>query len=232
MTTSPRYTHILFDADNTLFDFDETARRALLQLFDSLSVEPTDENFALFHRINQSWWVRIEKGEVTYDQLIAGRMLDFFAAANLPGDAIAASQRMVDYLSQHSIVLDGAEELLRALAPHCRLFIITNGLSRVQHSRFDPSPLRQYVERLYISGEIGAMKPSREYFDHVLADIGEVDRRKILVVGDSLSSDMRGGINAELDTCWYNPLNKSAGDLSPTYTVSSLAEVEDIIMNG
>ncbi len=226
-----RYTHILLDADDTLLDFGETERRALAQLFAHIGVVATEENIRLYHDINAGWWKRIERGEASFDEMKLGRITDFLAASGLDIDPQEPARMMVEFLGQHCIVFDGAEELLARLAPHCRLYIITNGISSVQHSRLDSSPLRRYVERLFISSEIGSRKPEKAYFDYVLAQLGDVDPSAVLVVGDSLSSDIKGGTNAGLDTCWYAPRGGSPGDLSPTYTAATLAEIGDIILN-
>jgi len=225
-----KYTHILFDADNTLLNFNESADRALAQLFGDLNLEFNTENTTLFHRINQSWWDRIERGEVTFDQLVIGRMVDFLAAAGIDTDPSVPAENMVKYLSQHSILLDGALELIERLSPHCQLFIITNGIARVQRSRLGLSPITRYISHTFISDCIGYMKPSRNFFEYVFSTLSGVDPANMLVVGDSLSSDIQGGINAGLDTCWYNPNGKDPGALSPTYTVSRLSEVGDIIL--
>lgn len=226
-----KYTHILFDVDNTLFDFDETERLALIELFEELGVDYTEENRATYHEINNSWWKRFEKGEVTIPQVAFGRIKGFIDAMKLDYDAEKASESMICYLGSHGIMYDGALELAQRLAPHCRLYTVTNGISRVQHARVDNSPISKYFERMFISQEMGVNKPSLEYFEYVLRELGDVPKEKILMVGDSLVSDIQGGMGAGLDTCWYNPKGKSSGDVKPTHTASTLAEIGDFILS-
>ena len=226
-----KYTHILFDVDNTLFDFDETERLALIELFEELGVAYTEENRAIYHEINNSWWHRFEKGEATIPQVAFGRIKGFIDAMKVDYDAEIASESMIGYLGSHGIMYDGALELARRLAPHCRLYTATNGISRVQHARVDNSPISKYFDGMFISQEMGVNKPSLEYFEYVLSALCDVPKEKILMVGDSLASDILGGMNAGLDTCWYNPKGKSSGQVRPTYTVSTLAEIGDIILS-
>ena len=128
-------------------------------------------------------------------------------------------------------LLEGALETCRALAEHAKLFIITNGIASVQRGRFEPCVLRPYITDLFISEELGAEKPQKAYFDTVAARIPCFDPQKALVVGDSLSSDIRGGIGAGIDTCWFNPKGKELPfDLSPNYVIRTLKELIPLVL--
>jgi 2-haloacid dehalogenase len=127
--------------------------------------------------------------------------------------------------------LPGVEAVCRALAPYVRLCIITNGLKSVQKGRFDISPLKPLFSHVFISEELGYEKPSRAYFDTVAASLPDYDPERTLVVGDSLTSDIKGGINAGLDTCWFNPEEKQApNDLAITYVIKRPEEVLPLVL--
>ena len=145
-------------------------------------------------------------------------------------DAETIAKHYLTSLSQKCYLLEGAEELCDKLYGNFRLYIVTNGYAVVQHGRFDKSPIRKYFEDMFISEEMGAEKPSVEYFDAVFSKIPSFDKNKAIIIGDSLSSDIKGGINAGIDTCWYNPKMANAPEnLSITHIVSKLSEIENIV---
>lgn len=225
-----RYTHILLDADDTLFDFHEAERQAISRLIELIGADVTDENIRLYSAINDDWWRRFEKKEVTMPELSAGRFTDFTAALGLSGfDGAELSSSYRRFLGECSVMLDGAYDVLRILSARYKLFIITNGFADVQHSRLARSGIEAFLSGVFISEEIGFSKPSREYFDYVLAHIDTDDKSSILVVGDSLRSDILGGISYGLDTCWLNRRGIDCGDLRPTYTIASIAQLLDIL---
>lgn len=225
-----KYTHLLFDVDNTLFDFDETERLSLIELFEAAGVEYSESNLAAYHRVNNEWWKRFEQGEATIAQLAPGRIAGFFEAVGVKHDVNEFSGKMLYFLSSHSILLDGALEFVQKLAPFCELYFITNGIAQVQHGRVDCSPVAPYIKRSFISEEIGYSKPSPEFFAYVLSQLEGVPKENILVIGDSLVSDIAGGAAAGLDTCWYNPAGKPAGDVQPTFTVGNYDELAELIL--
>jgi 2-haloacid dehalogenase len=173
----------------------------------------------------------LERGEITKKDLFIARwksFLDFYGLTETDAEMIAKHYLLK--LSQKCYLLNGAEELCEKLSRNFRLFIVTNGYAVVQHGRFDKSPIRKYFENMFISEEMGAEKPTKAYFDAVFSRIPDFDPRKSVIIGDSLSSDIKGGINAGIDTCWYNPEGKNAPEgMNITYTVSKLSEIEDIV---
>ena len=227
----PRYHTVLFDADNTLFDFSSAEREAIGDTLRLFGVAPSEEKIALYSRINEEHWKMLERGEIDKITLRVARFEAFCRHYGFDVDVARLALAYTDALATKGYLISGALEACRALAAHCKLYIITNGIATVQRGRFEPSPLREFVQELFISEELGAEKPHPAYFDAVAAGIPDFDRKKALVVGDSLSSDMRGGANAGIDTCWFNPKGKSApADLPITYTVSTLEELVPLVL--
>ena len=226
-----KYTTILFDADDTLFDFKRSEHEAVKDVLSLVGLPDTDEIIAKYSEINKGYWKMLERGEITKKDLFIARwksFLDFYKLTDV--DAKMIANHYLTQLSQKCYLLDGSEELCEKLCGKFRLFIVTNGYAIVQHGRFDKSTIRKYFEDMFISEEMGAEKPTKEYFDAVFSEIPDFDPQKSIIIGDSLSSDIKGGINAGIDTCWYNPEGKDAPvGMNITYVISKLSEIEDIV---
>ena len=225
------YSIALFDADNTLLDFTRAEHEALCECLSSRGL-PTDEpTVKLYSAINDSHWKRLERGETTRARLKVERFADFFSAVGFEGDPAVMAEDYVAALSRQAHLLDGAVELIQALHGKCRLYIVTNGITSVQKSRFAACPLAPYFDACFISEEMGCAKPEKRFFDLVAAAIEGFDPSRAIVIGDSLSSDIQGGINAGLATCWYNPKGKPSPEgMNITYTITDLSQLEDIIL--
>ena len=225
-----RYKTVLFDADNTLFDFSRAERTAIASTMQDFGIAASEAYIALYSRINDEMWKRLERGEITKGELRVARFADFLAAIGAAADAPAMADVYVAHLSEQVFPIGGAVELVRELACTHRLYIITNGIASVQHKRFDASPFVPYFKDLFISEEIGYEKPHPAFFAAVAERIPDFDAAAALVVGDSLSSDIAGGVAAGLDTCWYNPNGSvNTKDLPITYTVRTLAEILPLV---
>lgn len=227
----PKYTILLFDADQTLLDFHRAEREAVTDCLEAFCVPVGDEIISKYSEINSAYWKMLERGEIEKNKLYSERWRAFAEFYGYDIDAEKISNLYIDRLSEKAYLLDGAEELCKKLSEHCRLYIITNGNKKVQDGRFGRLEIAGLFDDRFISGEIGYEKPSREYFDVVKSKISDFDVNKALVIGDSLTSDIAGGINAGIDTCWYNPGCKSAPEgMNITYTVKKLSEIEDIVL--
>ena len=226
------YRFALFDADHTLLDFARSERAAVSLCLAARGLPTDQETVGLYSRINDGHWKRLEKGETTRARLKIERFADLFAALHYDGDPMSMASDYEKTLSQQNHLMDGALELIQSLYGHCQLYIITNGTASVQKNRFGTCPLSPYFDRCFISEEIGCNKPEKAFFDAVAASIPNFDPRDALVIGDSLTSDIRGGINAGLDTCWFNPNGKAhPEDMVITYTVTRLNEILPIILS-
>lgn len=225
------YRIALFDADNTLLDFTLAEHEALCACL-AMRELPTDEGtVSTYSAINDSHWKKLERGLTTRERLRVERFAEFFAVMGCDGDPARMADDYVAALSRQHHLIEGALELVQSLHGKCDLYIITNGITTVQKSRFGGCVLAPYFSKCFISEEMGCAKPEKRFFDLVAESIPDFDPAQALVIGDSLSSDIQGGINAGLDTCWYNPAGKAAPDgMDITYTVRSLGEIEGILL--
>ena len=225
-----RYTTVLFDADGTLFDFVRCEREALVLACRKNGVNIDEGGIKLYSEINEAMWKALERGEIDKESLRVKRFEDFGKAYGFSCDFDRLSHEYTDFLAEQNFLIDGAEEMLASLYGKCRMYIITNGIEYVQKSRFAKSPINKYFEHLFISGEIGYEKPDVRFFDTVKREIPDFDAEKTLVVGDSLTSDMKGGINAGLDCCFYSPTGKKAPpEMNIKYTVAKLSDIKEIV---
>ena len=226
------YKFILFDADNTLFDFTRSEREAVAEALRDFGFDPTDGVIDDYSRINQSLWEKLERGETEKHRLRVERFELLFEKEGYdPDKAHAVSDRYSERLAGKAYLIDGAEEILKSLAPHAGLYIVTNGIKNIQESRFDMSGLGKYIRASFISEEIGFEKPDARFFDEVERRIPDFSRAEALIVGDSLTSDIRGGINAGIDTCWFNPRRKATpGDMKINYVIGELSELKKIVL--
>ncbi len=225
------YSIALFDADNTLLDFSLSEHDALAECLDARGIVPTEALISRYSAINDAHWKLLERGLTTRDRLRVARFADFFGELGVDFDPRDMADDYMARLSEKSYCMEGAEALIERLAGKCRLFIITNGIAAVQDARFNVTSMAKHFEGVFISEELGCAKPAREFFDKVAAAIRDFDPKEALVIGDSLSSDIRGGVLAGIDTCWFNRRGDAApAELPITYTVSRLSEVEAILL--
>ena len=223
---------ILFDADNTLFDFDRAEDAALRQVLAQRGYPDDGATRNLYLSINRNLWARLDRGEVTQPYLVVERFAAFTRAMGRDDDPVAFNRDYLDLLAQGSFLLPGAEELCRRLAPHCTLAIITNGVARAQRGRFERSPLADVIPFLFISEEVGAAKPSPAFFEPVLRHLGDPPRERVLVVGDNLATDIRGGLDCGLPTAWYNPRHlPNATPWTPRWEAADFSRLEELILD-
>lgn len=227
------YRWILFDADNTLFDFDRSAREALQRTIEAHGCRFEPSHLELYEQINTRYWQAFEKGEVDQARLRIGRFEDLLKELGMQSpDPGQFAEDYEQNLSRNGHLLEGSEEILETLRPHVQMALITNGLLNVQRPRLDSSPIRPYFREILISEEVGAAKPDPKIFEIAFLRMGSPDRSEVLIVGDSLSSDIQGGVNFGIDTCWYNPNQKSRDhDVAATFEIESLRELEAICVH-
>jgi len=227
-----RYQWLLFDADNTVLDFSKAKTVALTTTLQSRGVQPTPRVMAIYEEINHRLWQAFEQGEITAAELRERRFAEFLAAIGVVGDAHAFSEAFLSALGRQAILLDGAAEVIPQLAAQYRLMLITNGLRDVQRSRWAIFSLRSYFADIVISDEVGVAKPDPAIFDIAFARMGMPPRTQVLMIGDSLSSDMKGGIAYGLDTCWLNlSAQPRPADLAIRYEISHLSQLLPLLLD-
>ncbi|MCT4780609.1 MULTISPECIES: YjjG family noncanonical pyrimidine nucleotidase [Exiguobacterium] len=224
------YTTLLFDIDHTLLDFDATERSALRQLFEDEQLEWTEEREARYRTINQSLWKALERGEVTRNEVITSRFVTFFAEQGRTVDGSQIDARYRTYLSRGTELIEGAIELLHVLKGKYQLYVVTNGVAVTQRARLRGSGLAPYFDGVFVSEETGYQKPMAAFFDYVFDRIPDATREQTMIIGDSLTADIQGGIMAGIATCWFNPTHAAApAELMPTYTIERLDQLVTLL---
>ena len=225
-----RYRWLLFDADNTLFDFDRAESDALRRTFEQHGVPFDDACLLVYHRINGEMWRQLEAGVITPAILRTRRFELLFAELGVDADARVFGEEYLPNLALQPHLTEDALEVVRALHGRYGLAIITNGLGDVQRPRFDRSAIRDDIAAIVISDEVGVAKPDAGIFDVAFTRMGDPPRHDVLLIGDSLTSDIAGGIGYGIDTAWFNPrgLPRDAA-IAPTYELRRLRELLDLL---
>ena len=219
---------LFLDLDDTILDFKKAERMSLEKTIHSFGIEPTDENCQLYSRINQAHWEALERGELTREQVMVGRFETLFRQLCVQGDAAACSAQYMENLGDGHDFLPGAKEAVQRLSEKYKLYAATNGTKTVQKKRIQEADLEQYFQNIFISQDIGIEKPALEFFQKCFERIPGFDPKKAMIVGDSLTSDIQGGINAGMLTCWVNPKHKE-GNIKPDYEIESLTQLEKLL---
>jgi 2-haloacid dehalogenase len=227
------YRYILLDADNTLYDFDKAEYLSLKATLEHFGLPFSDGIASTYSAINLGLWKQYEKKLVPKETILTRRFQELFKLLGASADPGLANEIYRKNLETKSILLPHAEEVCEELSKHFTLAIVTNGVATTQRSRFLISPVRKYIKHLIISEELGTAKPDIAFFNAAFEIIGCADKSEILVVGDSLSSDIKGAANAGVDCCWFNPgrlPNDSGCDI--TYEISDLRELTRLLLDG
>ncbi len=219
--------YVFLDIDDTLLDFGKAEAAAIKKTFERLGIPATPEVIARYSRINDEHWARLERREITRKQVLTGRFDTLFAELgikNVPSELALASYEYLLGIGHYFV--DGAPELLQALDGKYEMYIVSNGTASVQDGRIESAGIAHYFKDIFISERVGADKPSREFFERVFGSIEGFERDKAVIVGDRLSSDILGGINAGIKTCWFNPGQlPQTGDIVPDCEIHALSEL-------
>ena len=221
---------LFLDLDDTILDFHKAERIAIAKTIRDFGVEPTEEILARYHVINKWHWEQLELGTMTRPEVLVGRFGMLFAELGREVDAAAVAKAYERNLSIGHYFLPGAEEAVDALSKKYRLFLASNGTAVVQKGRMTSANLYRFFEKVFVSQEIGHNKPSKAYFDACFAQIPGFDRSKAMIVGDSLTSDIRGGNNAGIKTCWVNPNHAPRNpEIHVDYEIEALHQLENLL---
>ena len=223
---------LLWDVDGTLLNFLEAEKIGIRNGFARLGLgECTDEMLADYSAINRRHWEKLERGELTKPQVLEGRFLEFFTKYGIRTDCIADFNRGYQTdLGETICFQDGAVEVLTALAPVVRQYAVTNGTKIAQARKLEKSGLNKILDGAFISEDVGAEKPSPAFFEAVWKSIGAFAPDEVMIIGDSLTSDIRGGNNAGIRTCWYCPAGAALpAGLRVDHQITSLRQVPELV---
>ncbi len=228
-----KYTTILFDADDTLLDFDKDETQALTKVMTHYGVPVTDENISIYKGINVGLWKALERGEIDKPTLKQIRFRMFFEKIGFTPseDPFKINEEYLGNLGDGGNLLDGAKELIENLkAQRYDLYIVTNGIEHTQKRRLTKAGILHRFTDIFVSETVGHQKPKKEYFDYVLSHITEKDIGRVLLVGDSLTSDIKGAMNAGISCVWLRH-NKAADydGYKPDYIIDNIREVKELL---
>ena len=221
---------LLLDLDDTILDFHKAERIAIAKSIRDFGVEPTEAVLGRYHVINKWHWEQLELGKMTREEVLVGRFAMLFEEMGIAVDAVDVARAYEKNLAIGHYFLPGAEEAVDTLHKKYRLFLVSNGTASVQKGRMTSANLYRFFEKVFVSQEIGHNKPAKAYFDACFAQIPDFDPAKAVIVGDSLSSDIQGGINAGIKTCWVNPSHAAPQNgIVPDYEIEALHQLPALL---
>lgn len=222
--------NILFDLDDTIYDFGMAEDIALGRMLTDIGVRPTEEKIKLYSRINLSYWKRLECGEITREQVKVERFRSFFSEIMVDYSPEKADVIYRSYLNQGHFFIDGAWDMLQKLHGKYRMYLVTNGTADTQKGRIASGKIEQFFDKIFVSELIGFNKPDKEFFDYCFQKIGNIKKDETIIIGDSLTSDIQGGIHAGIRTLWFNGRRESnATEIKPDYEVHKLCEISELL---
>lgn len=223
---------LLLDLDDTILDFHKAERIAIAKTIRDFGVEPTEVVLGRYHVINKWHWEQLELGIMSREEVLVGRFAKLFEEMGVAADPVDMARGYEKNLAIGHYFLPGAEETVDALSKKYRLFLVSNGTASVQKGRMTSANLYRFFEKVFVSQEIGYNKPAKAYFDACFAQIPGFDPAKAVIVGDSLSSDIQGGINAGIKTCWVNPSHATPQNgIVPDYEIEALHQLPALLEN-
>lgn len=205
-----RYEALLLDMDGTFLDFEASQKQAFIKAMGCHGYPAGEREYGLYCRINHGLWEAFERGEIDKPTLLSTRFVRLFDALGIEGDGAAFEEEYQSLLGTGHDLMEDAWEVLELLSAKYALYVVTNGVESTQRNRLRLSGIERFMTGIFISETIGYQKPQKEFFDYCFSHIKE-DRGGLIIIGDSLTSDIQGGINAGIDTCWFNP----AGERRP-----------------
>lgn len=221
-----KYKTLLLDIDDTVLSFSKAERKALTLTLSKVGLNVTDKILEHYHEINIKYWQMVERNEISRDDCLILRFKEFLPLYKINYDPKEFEDLYRFYLNKQYFVMKNARKVLKELQKHYRIYAVTNGVKETQKYRISKSNMEQYFLKSFISEEIGFNKPSIEFFNHVKENIKDFDIKTTLIIGDSLTSDVKLGINSNIDTCWFNfKYQDNKTNIKPTYEITSLIEL-------
>lgn len=220
---------LLFDLDNTLLDFNQAERIAVSKTLENFQITPAPSILKRYSELNLAQWKLLEQGKISREQVKLRRFQLLFSEQNIDAPAEEAAKIYEFLLSHGHYFMDGAEELLETLYGKYRMYLVTNGTLSVQKGRLKSANISRYFEDIFISEELGYNKPSIEYFDCCFSKIPDFHKETAVIIGDSLTSDIQGGLNARIRTIWFNPNHSKADKIIPDYEFDILPKLPQLL---
>ncbi len=223
------YKILLFDLDDTLLDFGAHETDSLNKLFQQYGYTFSAELFQIYNSVNKQLWADYENGHIRLDDVLSSRFSKTMLQLGTVVDGLEWENQYRELLGNGCQHMEGALEVCQSLSASHRLFVITNGITKTQIKRLKQAGLYEFFEDIFDSQSIGFQKPSTEFFDYVMRHIKDFDKKEALIIGDSLNTDIKGGILSGIDTCWINRKSQQySAEIQSTYTITSLLELYDI----
>lgn len=225
-----KYDTILLDFDDTIVDFHDAEDQAFYHLAERYDISPSKENLALFKKVNQAHWEAFQENKLTKEEVLTERFINYFKRFGLTVNGREADIIFRDGLATAPVkYFPETLETIQYLTQHAKVYIVTNGVEDTQLRRLAQTPLKNTIQDIFISEVTGYQKPMPEFFNYVF-DCIDAERSRSLIIGDSLTSDILGGLNAGIDTCWFNFRHKKNDTaIQPHYEITQLNEVKNLI---
>ena len=223
---------ILWDIDGTILNFHRSAENSLKNTFKKFGYgEITDELLHTYEEINDVYWCKLEKGEITKEKLLVERFVEFFTKIGVETTRVVEfNQAYLNGLLDTVVFMPEAYETVKKLHPEYKQYIVTNGVKKLQRKKIAKAHIEEFFDGIFISDEIGYEKPHIEFFNYVFDKIPTKNPDEVIIIGDSLTSDIAGGIRAGIHTCWYHPSNEeNHSDVKPEFTVTSHLAFQELL---
>lgn len=220
---------VFLDLDDTILDFKMSERVALIKTLNELDIEPTEEIIKKYSQYNISQWERLELGEISREEVKVNRFRLLFDDIAVDASPEITTAIYEEYLAHGHYFVDGAKEMLDSLYKDYDLYLVSNGAKKVQEGRMKTADINHCFKGIFVSEVVGFEKPNVEFFNKVFSQIDNFNPNEAVIIGDSLSSDIKGGKNAKIKTVWFNPNGLEFSDIVPDYQISSLDEIKPLL---
>ena len=223
-----RYKYLLFDLDDTLLDFQRAQELAFKKLLEDEDIVYSYNLFEQYEKINKALWRRFEKGELENTEVTRQRFIQFFEQFGKNVDGRETDIRYRSYLAEGNQLFEGVVDMLEKLHKTHKLYVASNGIGITQHTRLKNNDLNKYFDKIFISEEIGSKKPDREFFEKIFDEVGVENKDEVLMIGDTLTSDILGANNIGIDSCLVDIHKVESNDIIPTYTINKTIEILEL----
>lgn len=225
-----KYDTLLFDLDDTLLDFEKAEEYAFFKTFSENNIDILEGMFEKYKSINKVLWKNYEMGLIEQADLMVQRYNDLFTIYNIEKDPEYINNCYLNNLMFGNFIIDGAKEFLTGVKNDCKIYVVTNGKSKTQRKRIADSEIKEFIEKIITSEEAGFRKPFKCFFDYAFKELDIQSKERTLLVGDSLSADIKGALDYGMDACWFNVKDKDRVDgIVPTYEARSFKELKEIL---